>query len=701
LALQVVGEARHGFRDGAWWCELAPVRDSDGVAQAIGGMFTVTPRAAQTVQHALVEFLRDKELLLVLDNCEHLLEAAAHIVNTLELSCAGLVVLATSREGLGVDGERIVPIPPLSSPPFDAAVETIAEADAVRLFVERAAAATPSFALNEQNAAPVAQVCRRLDGVPLAIELAAARIPAMTPAELIQRLDRRFQVLGGGRRGAVERHQTLRAAIDWSFELLNESGRRLLARLAAFAGGCTVDAAEAVCGGDGIDSDHVLDGLVSLVARSLVVAEKDGSQTRYRLLETIRQYGQERLDETGEAASLRARLAAHYTGFAERSFKHLHGPQHVVWVDRLRAEHDNLHAAWSWAIDADDVDTAFRILCNVPRGHEGGYQLGLSGEAALTLSGAAGHRDYPLALAITAVDAASHGDLDLAEQRCELALEADRRLHTSANAAVENLVYQARADSALVRGAFADAVALSEHAAEVARANGNLAVAAVNLAEAAQSSTFAGDNRGAVPLAIEAVALARQSGMPNAIINALLILGIARADSDPDEARACLSESLDRSTVLGYENANYLALATLLTSRLDDANATLDIARGTIRELHWARQHTWLAAILTVVARALTPTRPDAGAIIQGAVRAISHRALMVTPSPQSNATPSRAAPATAGGYFGEVRHETTRVLASTLGDQRRLELRAEGEAMDEDQAVAYTLAQIDSIPTE
>jgi hypothetical protein len=299
-------------------------------------------------------------------------------------------------------------------------------------------------------------------------------------------------------------------------------------------------------------------------------------------------------------------------------------------------------------------------------------------------------------LAITAIDAVSRGDLDLGEQRCELALQADRRLHTSANADVENLVCQARADSALVRGAFADSVAFSEQAAEVARANGNLAVAAVNLAEAAQSSTFAGDDGAAVPLAFEALALARQVGMPNAIIYALLILGIALADTDPDEARACLSEGLDRSTELGYENANYLALATLLTSRVEERDATLGIAGGTIRELHWARQHSWLAAILTLVARALSPTRPDAAAIIQGTVRGISYRFLTVTPSPQSNPTPPDLTPGSAGGYFGEVRHETTRLLASVLGEQRSRKLRAEGEAMDEDQAVAYTLAQID-----
>jgi predicted ATPase len=694
LALQVAGEARPGFRDGAWWCELAPVRDREGVTEAVAALFSVTPRGAETVEEAVVEFLRHKELLLVLDNCEHLLEPVAHIVNTLERSCPRLVVLATSREGLGVDGERILPTPSLAAPPPDAAPKTILEADAVRLFVERAVSVTAGFELSDENAAAVGQVCRRLDGVPLAIELAAARLPAMTPAELAERLDRRFQVLAGGRRGAVERHQTLRAAIDWSYELLSEPEQRLLARLAAFTGGCTLEAAEAVCGDGGIDPDLVFECLAHLVAGSLVVAEEHGSQTRYRLLETIRQYGEERLGDAGEADTLRTRHAGYYAAFAEHAFGHLHGPDHVPWAGRLSAEHDNVLAAWSWAIDTDDVDTAFRILCNVPRGHEGGYQLGLPGEAALTLSGAAEHPDYPLALAITAIDVAARGDLDIAEQRCSRALEAQQRIHARADSDVENLVCQARADSALMRGAFADSVGFSEQAADIARADGKLTVASVNLALAAWVRTIAGDATGAVPLAVEALALARQADMPYALINALQSLGIALAETHPDQARACLDESLDRGAVLGYENANNLGLALVLVSRLDDAPGTLEIASRTIRQLHWARQPVWLTASLNLVAHALAPTRPDAAAIIQGAARALAFRTVG-RPIDQPNPTPPGPTPGTNDGFFVEVGRETTRLLAAVLGEERLGQLRAEGEAMDDDRAVVYTLDHI------
>ena len=197
----------------------------------------------------------------------------------LERSCARLVILATSREGFGIDGERLVPVPPFAAPGADAGLETITDAEAVGLFADRAVAVKPDFQVTAENAAAVAAVIRRLDGVALAIELPAARVPAMTPAELARRLDRRFAVLAGGRRGAVERHQTLRAAIDWSFELLTEPEQRLLGRLAVFAGGCTLQAAETVCSGEGIDPGAVFELLASLVARSLVVAEESGPQS--------------------------------------------------------------------------------------------------------------------------------------------------------------------------------------------------------------------------------------------------------------------------------------------------------------------------------------------------------------------------------------------------------------------------------------
>ena len=237
-----------------------------------------------------------------------------HWPGYLQRSCERLVILATSREGLGIEGERLVPVPPLAVPGTDADLTAITQAEAVRLFAERAAAVKPEFTVTAENAAAVAAAVRRLDGIALAIELAAARMAAMTPAELARRLQRSFAVLGAGRRGTLPHHQTLRATIDWSYQLLAEPEQRLLARLAVFAGGCTLEAAETVCSGDGIDPDTVFELLASLVARSLVVAEEHGPETRYRLLETIRQYGEERLNEAGETDRWQARHADYYVG---------------------------------------------------------------------------------------------------------------------------------------------------------------------------------------------------------------------------------------------------------------------------------------------------------------------------------------------------------------------------------------------------
>ncbi|HKH51609.1 MAG TPA: NB-ARC domain-containing protein, partial [Mycobacterium sp.] len=237
LALQVAADVLPRYRDGVWLVELAPIRDPDGVAQAVASMLHLSNRGGQSLEDSLVEMLAHKELLLLLDNCEHLLGPAARLVTRIERDCPGVTVLATSREGMAVDGEQLIALPPLQAGEPGGHLAPLVHTDAVNLFVERARRVKANFLLTEHNSRAVVEVCQRLDGVPLTIELAAARVIALSPAELAKRLDRRFQVLAGGRRGAVERHATLRAAIDWSYELLNPAEQRLLARLAAFSGG--------------------------------------------------------------------------------------------------------------------------------------------------------------------------------------------------------------------------------------------------------------------------------------------------------------------------------------------------------------------------------------------------------------------------------------------------------------------------------
>jgi predicted ATPase len=617
----------------------------------------------------LVEFLRGKQLLLVLDNCEHLLQGAAALVDVLQRSGERLAILATSREALGIEGERLVPLTPLGVPGSDADLAAITQAEAVRLFADRAATVKPDFVVTAENAAAVASVVRRLDGIALAIELAAARIAAMTPAELARRLERSFAVLGASRRGTLPHHQTLRATIDWSYQLLDAPEQPLLARLAVFAGGCTLEAAETVCGGDGIDPDTVFEPLANLVARSLVVADEHGLDTRYRLLETIRQYGEDRLDEAGETERWRARHADYYAGFLQR-IRHQDRRAEVFWAVRLNAEQDNLRAAWSWAIDTGNVDTAFSILAGLaPSEVASRYPTVLDGEPALQLPGAATHPGYPLALAVSAMFAARRADVTVTEDLCRRAAEANER-RAPHDWRVEEVICDARSNVAVMVGAFAEAVRLSERAAGLARAGGDLADASFHLGVAAGAHLFVGDAPGALPLAQEALTLARQIGAPALTASSLLIVGGIVAETDPKQARAYLDESLELSTALGYSNPGDLTWAAGIAFLLNERTATLELGRSAIRALQRVGDRLLLALTLDMISGTLAGTQPEAAAIIQGAARA--------------NVTES---PVTARLF--------SLIVTEALGEERARELRARGADMEWDQAVAYTLTQI------
>ena len=560
-----------------------------------------------------------------------------------------------------------MPVPPLAVPDTDADLTAISQAEAVRLFAERAAAVKPDFVVTAENAAPVAAVVRRLDGIALAIELAAARLAAMTPAELARRLQRSFAVLGAGRRGTLPHHQTLRATIDWSYQLLAEPEQQLLARLAVFAGGCTLEAAETVCAGDGIDPDTIFELLASLVARSLVVAEEHGPETRYRLLETIRQYGEERLDEAGETERWQARHADYYVGVLKQ-IRHHDRREEVFWAVRLSAEQDNLLAAWSWAIDTRNVDTAFSILAGfAPREIWFKYPLVLDGEAALELPGAAAHPGYPLALAVSARFVSNRADVTVTEELCRGAAEANQR-RDPPDWRVEEVICAARTNIAFATGAFADGVRLNEQAAAIARTGGDLADASLQLGLAAGGYLLVGDGPRAVPLAREALTLARQIGDPALIASGLLAVGMTVAETDPEQARANLRESLELITAYGYQGVLGVRAAGL-ASLLNDRTATLELGRRAIRALQPGGDRLRMGFLLHTIAGALAATQPEAAAMIQGAAEAS-----VAAESP--NFAPFSL------------------IVTEALGEERARELRARGAEMDWDQAVAYTLTQ-------
>jgi predicted ATPase len=699
LAVQVAAGMLPRFREGAWLVELAPVRDPAGVPGAVAAVFGITARAGMTVTESVVEFLRTKQLLLVLDNCEHLLDAAAELIESLQRQCAGLAVLATSREGLGLDGERILVVPSLALPAGEADLEAVATAEAVRLFVERAQAVNADFAVSRTNAAAVAQVCRRLDGVPLAIELAAARVPAMNPAELARGLDRRFEVLAGGRRRAVERHQTLRAVIDWSYELLTEADQRLLARLSVFAGGCTLEAIEAVCAGQPVRPGAVFELVAGLVAKSLVVATDEGPATRYRLTETIRQYGEERLDQHSETEARRANHVEYYHSFGLAIQEHLEGPDQIEASRRLEAEHENLLAATNYAIDTDNADLALRLVRCVPHPlQQMNYELRLPVAAVLGLHGASEHPLYPFALAVSAEHAANRGEAANVDATCEEALAAAHRRGSDSEHLVDEMVAIARNTAALALGRWPEAARHLEDAAAICRRAKRTASLSFTLASAAMNYTVAGEPDRAVPLASEGLDIARRLGTPVQIARNLAALAGALVDTDPRQARVLLSESVKLRSALGLEGPIFSTEAALLAARTRDWALALQLMDRAIRYLHWGGERPWLSGILNLAARAIAPRDAATAAVLQGAARR-----LVATASPPSQSTASSitsevqvAGAARAGASFVTMqRRETTELLRQSLGQVRLAELRAEGEAMDEDQAVAYALHAI------
>ena len=363
LSLQAGFAVLNDFPNGIWLVELAPLSDPALVPQVIATTLGLIEQSSRSPLNILRDFLQSKRTLLIIDNCEHLIQACAQLAETLLHACPDLHILATSREALGVAGENLYLVPTLTTPdPINATLDTLSQYEAVQLFLERAQSAVADFSLTQDNASAVAQVCYHLDGIPLAVELAAARVKLLRVEEIAAHLHDRFRLLTSGARTALPRHQTLQALIDWSYELLSEPERRLLCDLSVFAGGWTLEAAEAVCAREEIEQYEILDLLTQLVNKSLVIAErKQGRETRYGLLETIRQYMQRKLHESGGGVQIRSWHARYYMYLAEEAEPKLSSNEQVRWLARLDQELDNLRAAIGYALSNDEMMVALRL----------------------------------------------------------------------------------------------------------------------------------------------------------------------------------------------------------------------------------------------------------------------------------------------------------------------------------------------------
>ncbi len=428
LGLQTAAEMLDGYEDGSFFVALAPVTDPELVTSAIAGALGVVETGEQPLAQSLEDYLRAKELLLVLDNFEQVLEAGP-LVGGLLAACPKLKVLATSRAPLGIYGEREYPVPPLGLPDPKRLppIERLTQYEALRLFIERAQGVKPGFEVTSENAPAVAEICVRLDGLPLAIELAAARVKLLPPQKILERLGSRLKLLKGGARNLPERQQTLKGAIDWSHELLEDEERILFRRLSVFSGGCTLEAAETVCDAEGDPDMAVLEGVGSLVDKSLLRQEEGlEGEPRFSMLQTIREYALERLEESGEAEGTRQRHAEYFLAFAEEVEPKLKGSQQIEWFDRLEEEHDNFRAALSWSLELGETEMGLRLVGALMWlwGVRGYYGEGrLWAETALGKEGQTTAAARAKVLAWAARMAQQQGDFDRAEEACEQGLE--------------------------------------------------------------------------------------------------------------------------------------------------------------------------------------------------------------------------------------------------------------------------------------
>ena len=606
LSIQVAADLIEEFKHGAWLVELEPLRDPALVVQTIASTLGVREVAGRALLDSLIDYLQPKTLLLVVDNCEHLVESCAVTLGALLRVCPNLRVLATSRDALGVAGEATYRIPPLARP--DArrkhSVQELAQFEAVLLFVERAVQSDPLFALSESNATPVARITQRLDGIPLAIELAAAQLSALTAAEIDARLNDRFLLLTGGRSN-LPHHQTLRATIDWSYDLLGDAERPLFRRLSVFSGGYPLDAAEEICAGGEIDVVDILDLLTRLVDKSLVIAEELNGDVRYRLLETVRQYGQEKLAASEEAESLRDRHMTWFLELAEQSEAKLRGPEQIPALEVLEREVDNLRSALDWSKGENvDSEIGLRLASALHRfwSMRGYLTEGREwSEAVLTRSGAAPSSTHANALYGAGALARDLGDYTRAETHVAAALGIYLQVgdQSGVSAALNILGHVAR-----LRGDYKQAVTLLEESVATSRAGdfrwrlgqalNILSLTAVSQGNYERAKEFAteslalwravgdtwglvdalgalasvaqhqGDYERASILGEEALALVRTMGDKLTLARLLISMGTVRKDlGHHDRAAELFEESLELSKELGHKAATAASLGNL------------------------------------------------------------------------------------------------------------------------------------------
>jgi predicted ATPase/class 3 adenylate cyclase len=540
LSIQIATEILEKYPNGAWLIELAPVTDPERVTQTVCNTLDVPLRGNEIALDVLIDYLKQKKILLVVDNCEHLIDACAQFSDSILHACPQVQILASSREALGIDGESAYRVPSLSVPDLHAGYRGIKETESVNLFMERANAVLPDFQMVEANALVVAQICRRLDGIPLAVELAASRVKILGVEQIAARLDDAFRLLTGGSRTALPRQQTLRGTIDWSYNLLSEEERTVLRCLSVFAGGWTLEAAEAVC-----KNSNMLDLLSHLVDKSLVVVDfEHGDEPRYSLLETIRQYAREKLSESDEANSIRDQHLAYFLTYAVRAEQELYGAEQGIWFDRLDVELDNFRTALEWSLD----------------GGERGAELGLQMASSLWWFWFLQTRYHDEGRWLEKTLEASRNSTDLVmranalvrlgwvrffdEAHVDEGLALGRSLGPAGKESVA-LALLEKGSWAMYQADYTQAVKLAEESSKLFREIGNRWGLCEALTWIGLSLITQGNHELAITPLEESLALARQAKDGNEISFALWQLGkVALARGDYQQATSLMTESL-------------------------------------------------------------------------------------------------------------------------------------------------------------
>jgi len=572
LALQTGADLLEEFEDGVFFVALAAIADPELVPSAIAGSLGLKESAGQPLEESLEAYLRKRKLLLILDNFEQVLEGAP-VVGDLLGSCPELKVLVTSRIPLRLYGEKEYPVPPLELPdPVRLPpLERLTQYEAVRLFVERAMAVKPDFGVTNENAPAVAEICARLDGLPLAIELAAARTKLLPPEALLSRLGNRLKLLTGGARNLPARQQTLRGTIDWSYDLLDEDEKSLFGGLSVFAGGSTLEAIEEICDPEG--NLDALEGVGSLLEKSLLRREEgSGVESRFVMLETVHEYAREKLEESGEAEDVKRVHAAYFLAMAEEASAELRGPDQLEWLGRLEAEHDNMRAALSWALGRQKVDLGLRLAGALwrfwsVRGHYGEGRRWL--EEALAAGGRGSIESRVTALAGIGELASYQGDLERAEEALAAGLE-HRVEEATGRSEVKLYLLSSLGHVALEKADYDRATEAFEESLALSRKMGNDWGLAGSIMSLATVTHEQGDLERATELYEEGIDLFRKRGDKLGLARCLNNLGLVsyaqndlgRAVKLTEESVALLRElGAGADTAVGLCNLGWMALS--------------------------------------------------------------------------------------------------------------------------------------------